>query len=161
MQPADIELVKKLFGLLDAQKLNLSTAESCTGGGIGSWLTSQAGSSVWYLGGYIAYSNTAKVRDLSVPQEALDNYGAVSEQVAGYMAMGAANRTESDLAISVTGIAGPGGGSVEKPVGTVCFGLYFQGQQYTETCQFDGSRQEVQYQSIQHAIQLSINLLDK
>lgn len=103
--------------------ITIATAESCTGGLIGAAITATPGSSSVFHGGIIAYHNSVKVSQLAVEQEQLDAYGAVSEIVAKQMAKGARNRLNVDLAVSVTGVAGPGGGSVEKPVGTVWIGL--------------------------------------
>ncbi len=109
--------------LLRVQKLTLATAESCTGGLIGHRLTNIAGSSDYYLGGIIAYSNQAKMQVLNVQEKTLMIYGAVSEQVASEMARGARIALHSDMAVSVTGIAGPGGGTSEKPVGLTYIAL--------------------------------------
>lgn len=123
-------LLKDIFALakeindLAAQKgLTVSTAESCTGGLIGGALTAIPGSSQSYLGGAAPYSNALKISILGVKPQTIKTYGAVSKQTAIEMAQGAQNKFESDLAVSVTGIAGPGGGSPEKPVGTVWIGL--------------------------------------
>lgn len=161
MHNSDNSLVKQLAKLLEEKGLTLSTAESCTGGGIGSWLTSLPGSSAWYLGGYICYSDAAKIRDLSVKPESIKEYGAVSEEVAAEMAIGAAKNMKSDLAISVTGIAGPAGGTEEKPVGTVCFGWQVKDKIHTEINLFSGDRADVQRQSIQRALIVITELLNK
>lgn len=105
--------------LLRKRKMNLATAESCTGGLIGKLLTDTAGSSEYYLGGWITYSNESKMRDLGVSKELLETYGAVSEQVAKAMALGAQSKASADAAIGISGIAGPGGGTDQKPVGLV------------------------------------------
>jgi len=149
------ELMQPVFLLaekLTSSKLSLSTAESCTGGGIGHALTSVSGSSGWYLGGVVAYSNSLKSGLLDVPQETLEQRGAVDEEVARLMALGVSEATSSDLAISTTGIAGPGGGTADKPVGTVCFGWSLPGSIQTETVLFEGDRDSVRVQSIYHAI---------
>ncbi|MBZ0304687.1 MAG: CinA family protein [Anaerolineae bacterium] len=109
--------------LLRVQRLTLASAESCTGGLIGHRLTNIAGSSDYYLGGIIAYSNQAKMQALNVQEKTLTTYGAVSEQVASEMARGARDALQSDMAVSVTGIAGPGGGTDEKPVGLTYIAL--------------------------------------
>ncbi|HML75943.1 MAG TPA: nicotinamide-nucleotide amidohydrolase family protein, partial [Anaerohalosphaeraceae bacterium] len=105
--------------LLRKRKMTLATAESCTGGLIGKLLTDAAGSSEYYLGGWITYSNESKMRDLGVPKELLETYGAVSEQATQAMALGAQSKASSDAAIGISGIAGPGGGTDQKPVGLV------------------------------------------
>lgn len=110
-------LEEMIGDLLRIQKLTLATAESCTGGLIGHRLTNIAGSSDYYLGGVVSYSNQTKMQVLHVLEKTLITYGAVSEQVASEMARGAQDIFQADLAVSVTGIAGPGGGTDEKPVG--------------------------------------------
>lgn len=105
------------------RNITIATAESCTGGLIGAAITASPGSSSVFHGGIIAYHNSVKINQLAVEQGQLDAYGAVSEVVAKQMAKGALERLNVDLAVSVTGIAGPGGGSIEKPVGTVWIGL--------------------------------------
>jgi len=105
--------------LLRKRKMTLATAESCTGGLIGKLLTDAAGSSDYYLGGWITYSNESKMRDLGVPKELLETYGAVSEPAAKAMALGAQSKTSANAAIGISGIAGPGGGTDQKPVGLV------------------------------------------
>lgn len=154
-------LAQELAQRLQALNLSLATAESCTGGGIGYWLTSITGSSAWYSGGFITYSNSAKIRDLKVKSETLDSFGAVSECVAEQMAVGCMQRSEADLAISVTGIAGPDGGTLDKPVGTVCFGWAHKMGTHTETKIFEGDRTEVRYQSIEHALLGAVTFLDE
>jgi len=121
-------LASDVVSLAAEQKLTIATAESCTGGLIGAAITSIPGSSEPFKGGIIAYENTVKMRQLGVPEETLNAHGAVSEKVAKAMAQGALRTLNVDLAISVTGIAGPGGGSDEKPVGTVWIGLAQKGQ---------------------------------
>lgn len=130
----------------------IATAESCTGGGIGQALTSLPGSSNWYLGGVVSYSNDLKKQFLGVTQNSLDAYGAVSEQVAAEMALGIAGATGASHAVSTSGIAGPDGGTDEKPVGTVCFGFVSRGQSHTETKHFKGGRDEVRRAATFYAI---------
>ena len=115
----DTTLAEVLGGMLKERGETLSAAESCTGGLLGSMLTDVNGSSAWFLGGFIPYANAAKVRDLGVQESTLEQFGAVSEQVARELSEGARRITGSTYAISITGVAGPGGGSAEKPVGTV------------------------------------------
>ncbi|RKQ71070.1 nicotinamide-nucleotide amidase [Litorimonas taeanensis] len=123
MSPPTLKDIFKLaadVNFLAAEKhLHIATAESCTGGLIGAALTAIAGSSASFKGGIIAYDNTVKVEQLGVSEQDLSSYGAVSQNVAEQMAQGALQRLNVDLAIAVTGIAGPGGGTEEKPVGTV------------------------------------------
>lgn len=133
-------------------KATLASAESCTGGGVGEALTSLAGSSSWYLGGVISYSNQLKVNLLGVSAETLSQYGAVSEQVAREMVEGVARLTQADYAVSTTGIAGPDGGTADKPVGTVCFGYVARGETGTETKLFTGNREQIRAQTVSHAL---------
>ena len=143
-----------LCKLLIDKNLTISTAESCTGGMIASKLVSYPGVSKVFLEGSVTYSNEAKIRTLNVKKETLDNYGAVSKETAYEMAMGIAKRTGSDVAIVTTGIAGPGGGTEEKPVGLVYIGLYYKGniEVYKEVFAMD--RQSIRNKA-------SITALDK
>ncbi len=143
-----------LVDLLCAQGLTCATAESCTGGGIGSAITSVAGSSAVYLGGVVSYANDVKEHVLGVKAETLATVGAVSADCAAQMAEGARNLLKSDIAVSVTGIAGPGGGTPEKPVGLVWFGLASAAGVRTEKVLFAGNREEVRRQAILHALGL-------
>ena len=121
-----LALAQQLGAALQAQRRTLAVAESCTGGGIGYAVTQVAGSSAWFDRGFITYTNEAKVQLLGVPDALIARHGAVSEPVARAMALGALERSAAQLAVAVTGIAGPGGGSRVKPVGTVCFGWALQ-----------------------------------
>lgn len=121
-------LASEVVSLATEKKLRIGTAESCTGGLIGAAITSIPGSSTPFKGGIIAYDNAVKTRHLGVTQNLLETEGAVSKKVAEAMAAGAVAALDIDLAVSVTGIAGPGGGSDEKPVGTVWIGLAHRGQ---------------------------------
>lgn len=130
--------------LLLGAKLTLATAESCTGGLIGHLLTRVAGSSRYFLGGVIAYANSMKTEFLDVSEQLLADYGAVSREVAEAMAAGVQQRSKADIAIAVTGIAGPDGGTAEKPVGTVYIGMAIKDTIQTHHFQFSGNRQEIQ-----------------
>jgi nicotinamide-nucleotide amidase len=132
--------------------LTLATAESCTGGLIGGRVTDIPGSSEVYLGGVVAYHNSVKMASLDVAQSLIDEHGAVSEPVAGAMAIGVATRLGADLALSVTGIAGPSGGTADKPVGTVCFGIAVQGKLTTARAIFPGSRAEIRERATQSGL---------
>jgi len=132
----------------------LTTAESCTGGLIGQRLTSVPGSSAHYLGGAISYSNELKTAMLGVDPAVLSQYGAVSRETAEAMAVGAVGRFGSEWAASVTGIAGPGGGSSEKPVGTVCFGLVGPSVCRSDCLLFPGDRERVRLQASQYCLDL-------
>jgi nicotinamide-nucleotide amidase len=135
-----------------AEKLKITTVESCTGGGIAQAITSIAGSSAWFDMGFITYSNEAKICLVSVKKETLDVYGAVSAQTVAEMAQGALRMADADIAVATSGVAGPGGGSTGKPVGTVWFAWATSRGVKTEKCQFDGDRQSVQAQATLYAI---------
>ena len=143
---------KKLSELLISKNLSIAVAESCTGGSISSSLTSIPGASTYFNCGFITYSNQSKVNMLGVDPKTIELFGAVSEKVAYEMAMGAGQNSQSDLAISVTGIAGPSGGTPKKPVGTVCFGFYIDGNVETTTQFFSGVRSEIVSESINFAL---------
>lgn len=122
--------------LLKEKRWKLAAAESCTGGLLAKMVTDIPGSSEYFWGGWVTYSNEAKIRDLGVPEDLIKRYGAVSEPVAAAMAFGAAQRSGADAALSLSGIAGPEGGTPEKPVGTVCIGLFMQGRKEAQTFRF-------------------------
>jgi PncC family amidohydrolase len=127
LTPEQQALVEALAGALRARDLRVVSAESCTGGLIAAACTSVAGSSRWFERGFVTYSNEAKIRELGVLASTLEKYGAVSAAVAGEMAVGARKRAGADWAVSVTGIAGPGGGTAGKPVGLVYLGVAGEG----------------------------------
>jgi len=137
----------------------LTTAESCTGGGIGYAITQIPGSSQWYQGGTVAYSNSAKTEQLGVDSQLIDTFGAVSEEVVEAMAVGAASRFHSEIALSTSGVAGPEGGTAEKPVGMVCFGWFVDGDVHSETVNYSGGRKSVRLQSVEHALRGLLKLL--
>lgn len=137
-------LAQTVGGLLRAQGLLLATAESCTGGLIGSKIIAVAGSSAWYAGGVIAYSNQLKEKLLNVDAELLRQHGAVSAPVAEAMAAGLAEHSGADITVAVTGIAGPDGGTAAKPVGTVYIGLWYKGAARSALHRFSGTRGEIQ-----------------
>ncbi len=152
-------LVYKLGERLAGQGLRLCTVESCTGGGIAQAMTDVPGSSRWFECGWVSYSNAAKTAMLGVPADLIERHGAVSEAVARALVEGGLAHSRADLAVSVTGIAGPGGGTPEKPVGTVCFGWQRRGQEpRVETRHFDGERHDVRLQSMLHALGDLLNL---
>lgn len=156
-------LATQLGVVLKARHLQLVLAESCTGGMLAQSITAIAGSSAWFDRGFITYSNAAKIEMLEVPAHTLHHFGAVSEPAAESMALGALKHSHAQLAISITGIAGPEGGSAEKPVGTVCFCVALQAQSLpvhmrTETVLFTGNRAEIRQQSVQHALEMSLAL---
>ncbi len=149
----------QLADLLLKKELKLATAESCTGGLISAACTDLAGSSVWFERGFITYSNEAKTELLGVEALLIEREGAVSEAVARAMVVGALVHSHAQVAVAVTGVAGPTGGSVAKPVGTVWFGLAVPGQVVTETCLFAGDRAQVRAATVQHALTRLIELL--
>ena len=153
------DLTKTLAQILLSRNWTVSLAESCTGGLVCTTLTELAGSSEWFERGYITYSNEAKTECLGVPALLIESHGAVSEQVAKAMAEGARVNSGSNVAISITGVAGPSGGSVEKPVGTVCFGWSTENQTLTKTMHFDGDRQMIRQQAAEFALTELIALL--
>ncbi|WP_295882540.1 nicotinamide-nucleotide amidase [uncultured Thiohalocapsa sp.] len=152
-------LARQLGDRLAAAGLMLATAESCTGGWIAKCVTDIAGSSAWLDRGFVTYSNAAKQDMLGVAAATLAEYGAVSEPVVQEMAAGALAHSAAQVAVAVSGIAGPGGGSADKPVGTVCFGYALPGGVSTETVHFDGDREAVRRQSVAHALSRLIALL--
>ena len=131
----------------------LATAESCTGGWLAQAITSVAGSSAWFDRGFVTYSNAAKQDMLGVQAATLASYGAVSEATAREMAQGALAHSAAQLAIAITGIAGPGGGTSEKPVGSVCFAWCAAGQPVSSTtCHFSGDRSRIRSASVAYAL---------
>jgi nicotinamide-nucleotide amidase len=138
---------------LKAKKRRLVSAESCTGGWVAQAVTSIAGSSAWFERGFVTYSNEAKRELLGVKAATLRKHGAVSEETAREMARGALARSRGTLALAVTGIAGPGGGSRAKPVGMVCFAWINRKKLRSETRRFSGNRDSVRRKSVVHALQ--------
>ena len=143
---------KHLSELLISKGLTISVAESCTGGSLSSSLTSISGASSYFNCGFVSYSNQSKIDMLGVSPESIEMYGAVSEKVAHEMVTGVGQKSHSNLAVSITGIAGPSGGSAVKPVGMVCFGFFFDGEVTTTTQFFSGSRSDIVSQSIAYAL---------
>ena len=157
MQPDDATLKQRAQELgerLGARKLSIAAAESCTGGWIGKVLTDVSGSSGWFERGFVTYSNESKVAMLGVRQASLDAYGAVSEQVAREMAEGACHWSRAQVAVAVTGIAGPEGGSAEKPVGTVWVAWRWpDGRVESRLFQFSGDRESIRRQTVFAALE--------
>jgi nicotinamide-nucleotide amidase len=151
-EPGLEDLVSRLGEQLLSRKESIVTAESCTGGWVSMLITSIAGCSTWFDRGFVTYSNEAKQEMLGVDRQTIEIHGAVSEETARYMVQGAVKHSNAQAGLSVTGIAGPGGGSIDKPVGTVCFGWVIDGQCETETCHFSGDRQEIREQSVRYVI---------
>ena len=154
-------LAQKLGDLLLHKAWQVTCAESCTGGGIGYAITSISGSSSWFKQGYITYSNDAKHQLLGVHPDTLQNFGAVSAQTVEEMAAGAAKNASAQCAIAVSGIAGPDGGSAEKPVGTVWFGFAIEQKVKAERQYFLGDRQQVRDQAIDFGLLRMYELLDE
>ena len=147
--------------LLVRKRRMLATAESCTGGWIAQTVTAIAGSSQWFDRGFVTYSNQAKMDMLGVAEQTLNAHGAVSAETAAEMAAGACTRAAVELAVAVTGVAGPGGGSAEKPVGTVWFGWCLDGgSPVTRRHCFDGDRESVRRQTVAVALDGLLELLD-
>ncbi len=151
----------KLFEFLKQNNLTISTAESCTGGMIAAAITNVSGASEFFGTGVVTYSNDAKMKLLGVGNETLDKYGAVSEQTAKEMAEGVLKLAKSDVAVSVTGIAGPTGGTPEKPVGLVYIGISGKNGTFTYENHFSGGRDEVRRQTVERAFELLYNYLIK
>ena len=153
-------LLRQLAGQLTQQGKMLATAESCTGGGIAYAITAIPGSSAWFERGFVTYSNLAKQEQLGVAHELLLRCGAVSEPVAAAMATGALRHSQADFSVAVTGIAGPDGGTEEKPPGTVCFGWAQRAAEARTTrIVFDGNRHQVRELSILTALQGLVDLV--
>ncbi|HEX8961758.1 MAG TPA: CinA family protein [Rhodocyclaceae bacterium] len=148
------ELSRRIGAALRERSLLLSTAESCTGGWAAQIVTHTGGSSAWFERGFVTYSNQAKTEMLGVKPETLAAHGAVSEETAREMAAGAIAHSNAAVALAITGIAGPTGGTPEKPVGTVCFGWCRRGEApQSERRRFDGDREAVRRQSAIHALE--------
>lgn len=154
------ELATQLGNALRARGWMIATAESCTGGWIGEVLTSIPGSSAFYERGFITYANAAKVELLGVSPDTLVSHGAVSEETAREMARGALLKSPVHAALAVSGIAGPGGGTREKPVGMVCYGWALQdGTLMSSTCRLDGDREEIRSRAVAAALRGMIELI--
>lgn len=145
-------LLDQLAAALLARQQTLATAESCTGGLVGAALTNLPGSSAWYLGGVVAYANDLKIRLLGVPAETLAAHGAVSLETARAMAQGARAAAAADFAVSITGIAGPAGGTPEKPVGLVFVGVAAPHGTAAFKHHFSGSRAEIRQAATEAAL---------
>ena len=152
-------LARKLGRALEAKGASLATAESCTGGWVAQAVTAIAGSSAWFDRGFVTYANAAKEEQLGVPATTLERHGAVSEATARAMAQGVLCHSRADWSLAITGIAGPAGGSPDKPVGTVCFAwAQKDGGCEAQTCLFAGDREAVRAQSVRHAL---VGLLER
>lgn len=146
--------------ILRGRGLKLVAAESCTGGLVGSRITDVSGSSEYFLGSIVAYAYEVKVSLLGVSWDTLNSYGAVSHETVLEMAHGARERLKGDIAISISGIAGPGGGTPEKPVGTTCVGLVTPDREWAKTFHFSGNREENKSASATAALQMLLDYLE-
>jgi nicotinamide-nucleotide amidase len=161
IDPLHRELALRLGDSLQRARLKLATAESCTGGGLSCALTSIPGSSRWFERGFVTYSDDSKRELLGVGAETLEMFGAVSEQVATAMAMGALANSRAEVSVAITGIAGPEGGTITKPVGTVCLAWARRGSATRSTrVQLPGERDAVRDQSISLALQGLLDLVE-
>lgn len=148
------ELAERVGTALKAKGLMMTTAESCTGGWIAQAVTAVSGSSAWFERAFVTYTNTAKQEMLGVKSETLEACGAVSEQTVREMTAGALARSHAQVAVSVSGVAGPTGGTPQKPVGMVCFGWGSNaGEVHTTTAHFKGDREAVRRQAVVYALQ--------
>jgi len=145
-------LVQQLNDCCELQKCTISTAESCTGGLVASYITELSGVSSWFLGGVVSYANQCKQNILQVREQDLIKFGAVSEPVALQMALGANSITGSDYSVSLTGVAGPDGGSIEKPVGTVWIAWANENEALAQRFLFKGDRKSVREQAVEQAL---------
>ena len=145
-------LARRVGKRLRARRARLVTAESCTGGWVAQAVTAISGSSAWFERGFVTYSNAAKQELLGVRKKTIRQHGAVSEETAREMAKGALKKSRGTIAVAVTGVAGPTGGSDEKPVGMVCFAFAASRMISSETRRFKGSRESVRRQSVVHAL---------
>ena len=147
-----LDLAATTGQLLLARNESLTLAESCTGGGLACAVTEIAGSSAWFERGFVTYSNAAKTELLGVPAALIAQHGAVSEPVARAMAEGAVAHAHAQVAVAVTGVAGPTGGSADKPVGMVWFGWCVAGQTHSQVQHFAGDRAAVRAATVRHAL---------
>lgn len=156
-----IELAAQVGEELKSRRLLLAVAESCTGGGVCQALTEIAGSSEWFDCGFVSYSNSSKSELLNIPAALIAQHGAVSEEIAAAMSEGAIANSEAHVALSTTGIAGPGGAVPGKPVGTICFGWTVGGTTHTERKIFSGDRHSVREQTVAYALEKLLRYLEE
>jgi nicotinamide-nucleotide amidase len=154
-----IQLATKVASVLTEKNLLLTTAESCSGGGIAHAITEVSGSSGWFECGFVTYSNASKSELLDISPALIAQHGSVSEEIAAAMAEGALSNSEAHVAVATTGIAGPQGGVPGKPVGTVCFAWSMNGKTHTERLQFNGDRKSVREQTVVHALKGLVQFL--
>ncbi|MDD9195868.1 nicotinamide-nucleotide amidohydrolase family protein [Aliivibrio sp. S3MY1] len=156
------QLAQEVGELLMQQGKTMACAESCTGGGVAFCATENAGSSAWFERGFVTYSNQAKQESLGIHLDTLNSFGAVSKAVVKEMALGTLRNSNADISVSISGIAGPGGATEDKPVGTVCFGFADKTNWHQETTvYFTGDRSEIRKSAIEYAfLTLKIRLLE-
>ena len=160
MNQNPLHLVTQLATVVLEKQLKVCTAESCTGGLIAKSLTDLVGSSDWFECGFVTYSNQSKIEMIDVPESVINEYGAVSEAVANAMANGALRNSAADLSIAVTGVAGPTGGSPDKPVGTVWIAVASEKQLIAKKYLFDGDREAIRTATMVSAIEMMLQLLE-
>lgn len=160
MKAVDEEILSKVSSMLKKYKLKVATAESCSGGLIAHTLTNISGSSYYFDRGIVSYSNQAKIDLLKVSKDLLDSYGAVSKEVAEAMAEGVREKSNVDIGISSTGIAGPTGGTEEKPVGLVYIGLSTKDNTFVKKFQFSDDRLENKYRTCNAALEMLLKHLE-
>ena len=157
---SNIELAAQNAALaLQAKEFKLVTAESCTGGWVAQAMTAIPGSTAWFERGFVTYSNEAKQEMLNVQAETLAQWGAVSEQTAKEMAAGALLASHAQVSLAVTGIAGPSGGTVEKPVGFVCFAWQVESNSYSQHQHFEGDRTAIRRAAVGYALSVLTEML--
>ena len=152
---------EELVEILTRKKYKITTAESCTGGLVAATIVNVSGASEVFQAGFVTYANEAKEKELGVKSETLQTYGAVSEKTAKEMAIGCAAHAKAQVGISTTGIAGPGGGTAEKPVGLVYIGCAVRSNVYVEKNVFSGDRQQVRRQAADRAIGFALECIKK
>jgi nicotinamide-nucleotide amidase len=156
------DLAERVGRALESRKLIMATAESCTGGWVAEAITMVPGSSAWFDRGFVTYTNVSKREMLGVRSETLERHGAVSQEVAREMVAGALRASDAQVTLAVSGVAGPSGGTPEKPVGTVCFAWALEGVPVrAETVRFPGDREAVRRQSVLHALGVLLEMLEK
>lgn len=155
-----MSIEEKFVKLLNEKKIIVATAESCTGGNLAGKIINVSGASNVFNEGFITYSNDAKKKYLNVKDKTLKDYGAVSEETAKEMAEGCAKTTGCDMSIVTTGIAGPLGGSIEKPVGLVYIGIFYRGTNYIYKNIFKGTRENIRESAIKKALEVAVDILE-
>ena len=160
MNQNTIQLITRLAALASEKQLKICTAESCTGGLIAKSFTDLAGSSDWFECGFVTYSNQSKIEMIGVPESVIAEYGAVSEAVVNAMAGGALRNSAADISIAVTGVAGPAGGSDDKPVGTVWIGVASSHQQIAIKYHFDGDREAIREATMRQAVEDVLRVIE-